>query len=94
MAAITISEQTSVVDDPKSWHKAIEDNVGYQNEQVRVQYFRIKAERVDTPYTGANWWSFNGHPDGSVHSVPDGMPATVLAEAAERFDERAKAFRQ
>ena len=94
MVAITISEQTAVVDEPKSWHKPIESGIGHKNEQVRVQYFRIKAERVETAYTGSKWWSFNGHPDGTVHKVPNGMPATVLAEAAKMFDERAKEFRQ
>ena len=93
MVAITVSEQTSVVDEPKSWHNVIEDGVGYANDQVRVQYFRVKAERVDSAYTAAKWWSFNGHIDGSLHSVPDGMPAEVLTEAATHFSKEVAEYR-
>ena len=93
MVAVTVSEQTAIVDEPKAWHKVIDEGVGYANEQVRVQYFRVKVERVDSAYTAAKWWSFNGHIDGSLYSVPDGMPAEVLAEAATHFNEEVAEYR-
>jgi len=79
---VNVTSQTALVNEPKAWHTVSDAEVSGAD-QVRVNYLRVTAKQVTTAYTEADRYSFNATMQGGLHSIPDNIPASVLAQAAQ-----------